>query len=80
MNLSDGFLFGYLRRQAIEERKAEKNDIERLTAQRDALHEVIKVLVPEDDVRESHVTPLYRRILREEYSKRRLPLPQWLKA
>ncbi len=79
MSLSDGFLFGYLRRHAIEERKEEARALERMIAQRDALKEVIKVLVPEEDVRKANVIPLYHKILREEYSKRRLPFPDWLR-
>lgn len=82
MSLADGFLFGYLRRQAIEERKVAANadfELEKMTAQRDALREVVRTLVPEEGVRNIYVTPLYRKILRQEYKNRHIPLPNWLK-
>ncbi|MGD9369567.1 MAG: hypothetical protein PVH87_27905 [Desulfobacteraceae bacterium] len=75
MSLADGFLFGYLRRQAIEERKKEMKEIEWLSVQVYALKEVIGVLVPEGDVRREHVDPLYQKLLRKECIKRNLPSP-----
>jgi hypothetical protein len=76
-----GLLFGYLRQKSINEAKEHADDAtaaQRFAAQRDALNEVIKVLVPEEDSRMSYVTPLYHKLLRKEYRKRNLPLPDWL--
>jgi hypothetical protein len=76
-----GYLFGYLRRKAIDgakEQAEDANAVQRFAAQRDALNEVIKVLVPEEDTRMSYVAPLYHKFLRKEYHKRNLPLPEWL--
>lgn len=76
----DGYLFGFLRRHALEESKEQARALESVTAQRDALLEVIKVLVPERDVRQSYVDPLYHRMLRKELLKRGLPVPLWVKS
>lgn len=75
MSFSDGYLFGYFRRRAIEHRKEERNEIQWLSAQVSALKEVIGVLVPEGDVRREHVDPLYQKLLSEECAKRNLPSP-----
>ncbi len=76
----DGFLFGYLRRKAINDRKGRltyEQEIDQLLAQRDALLEVIWTLVPDHDTRRDYVNPLYHKLLREECEKRKIPFPNF---
>ncbi len=74
----DGFLFGYLRRKAINDRKGRltyEQEIDQLYACLDALRDVVRTLVPDPDTRDKHVTPLYQRLVRVECRKRKVPYP-----
>jgi ferritin len=75
MSFTDGYIFGFLRRRAIEERKHKMDMLEFRSAQVDALKEVIATLVPEHDSLRDHVNPLYRKLLKKECIKRNIPSP-----
>ncbi len=76
----DGYLFGYLRRKAINDRKGRltyEQEIDQLNAQVDALMDVVRTLVPDYETRKNHVNPLYHRLLRDECAKRKVPFPKF---
>lgn len=80
MPFSDGFMFGALRRRAINARKGRltyEAQIDQLCAQVDSLIEVIKTIVPDADTRKNHLNPLYHKILEEECRKRKVPFPDF---
>lgn len=71
MSFTDGYLYGLLRSHSIQKRNNEADEIEILKAQRDALKELIKVLVSDRET----VEPLYHQLLKAEFEKRNISFP-----
>jgi hypothetical protein len=83
MSLAEGMLFSYLwdkRKQHREDRAWYELELAKMESQRDALKEVVQTLVPEYDVRQNYVIPLYLKLLRQEYVQRGIPIPSWLRS